>query len=256
LVLAIFFIPSIGFWLSGIRAEAMILLAIAMILYYTRCYRDKKNRSSLIWIVLAFLVFVIFRAEYLALFLPAYICWLITFNGKRRPMTIYPGVYGFCILIFLLSLWISPEKNLATPMVRSQQNFITLHGNTRLPLDSLQANIFGVVKVFPQAFANSFLRPWITEAKGALQIFGSLEIMASWILLLLCLFFRSADRWKILGHPLIQLFIYYGLTQILIIGFLVPFPGAIIRYKSIPELLLVLSLGLSIDWRRLYSRKL
>jgi hypothetical protein len=256
LLLAIFFIPSIGFWLSGIRAEAMILLAIGIILYHTQSYRDKKNGSSVIWIVLAFLGFIVFRVEFLALFLPAYICWLITLNNKRRPTIIYLGVYGFCLLIFLLSLLISPRKNLATPMVRSQQNFMALHGNTRLPLDSLHANISGFVKVFPQAFANSFLRPWITEAKGALQIFSSLEIMASWILLLLSILVQSADRWKMLSHPLILLFIYYGITQILLIGFLVPFPGAIIRYKSIPELLLVLSIGLSINWNSLHSRKI
>jgi hypothetical protein len=112
------------------------------------------------------------------------------------------------------------------------------------------------VDVLPQAFANSFLRPWITEAKGALQVFSSLEIMAFWILCLILIFFPSKDRPLILGDPLIQLFIYYGLTQILIIGLLVPFPGAIIRYKSIPQLLLILSIGLSIDWHLLYRKKL
>ena len=254
LVVAIFFIPSISFWLSGIRAEAMILLALSMILFYSQALRKNKNWLKLVWILVAFLGFIIFRVEFLAVFLPAYFGWLITLNSKRNTAAIYRWVYGLCLLAFLLSLWIWPGKNLATPMVHAQQNFMALHGNTRLPLDSLQATVTGFVHVLPQAFANSFLRPWITEARGMLQVLSSLEIMGFWILCLVAVISGSRDR-KILGHPLIQLFIYYGLTQILVIGLLVPFPGAIIRYKSIPELLLVLSIGLSIDWKALYRKK-
>jgi hypothetical protein len=255
LVVVIFFIPSISFWLCGIRAEAMILLAMAVIFFYTRAYRDNKNGLGLLFILAGFIGFIIFRVQYLAVFLPAYISWLVTFNRKRRTMAIYRWVYGLCLLVFLLSLWIWPGKNLATPMVHVQEKFMALHGNTRLPLDNLEATLPGFVKIFPQAFANSFLRPWITEAKGSLQVLSSLEIMGFWILCLIAIFSSAQDR-KILGHPLIQLFMYYGLTQILIIGFLVPFPGAIIRYKSIPELLLVLSIGLSIHWKSLYRKKL
>jgi len=256
IIIAIFFIPSIGFWLSGIRAEAMIFLAMAIILFHTRNYCDKKKWPSLIWIVLSFLGFVIFRVQYLAVFLPAYVCWLITLNTKRRTGRVYHWVYGLGILVFVLGLWISPGRNLASPMVLVQENFMALHGNTRLPLDSLKATVPGFVDVFPQAFANGFLRPWIGEARGTLQILSSLEIMAGWVLCLLLLIAPSKDRPLVLIHPLIQLFIYYGLTQILLIGFLVPFPGAIVRYKSIPELLLILSIGLSIDWTRLYNRKI
>ena len=256
LIISIFFIPSIGFWLSGIRAEAMILMSLAIILFYTRSYLQKKEWKSLIWVVLAFIGFLIFRIQYLVIFLPAYACWLLTYSRKRKAARVYPLVYGAGLLIFIISLWISPDRNLASPMVRAQQDFMALHGNTRLPLDSLKATVSGFVEVLPQAFANVFLRPWITEARGALQVFSALEIMVCWLLLPCLIFFPSSERSAVWQQPLIQLYIYYGFTQMLIIGFLVPFPGAIVRYKAIPEILLIISIGLSIDWNFLHKRKL
>jgi hypothetical protein len=67
--------------------------------------------------------------------------------------------------------------------------------------------------------------------------------------------FPAKGKAQILREPLILLMLFYGISQILVIGLIVPFPGAIVRYKAIPELLLVITLGLSIDWAKLYYNK-
>jgi hypothetical protein len=48
--------------------------------------------------------------------------------------------------------------------------------------------------------------------------------------------------------------LFYGCTQIILIGYVVPFPGALVRYKSIPEVFLLLSFALLLDEKRLLNR--
>ncbi|HEV3251265.1 MAG TPA: hypothetical protein VGZ71_09965, partial [Puia sp.] len=159
------------------------------------------------------------------------------------------------LLIFLGSLYISPEKNLSGPLISRQQEFLKLHGNTRFRLDSLKPSIPSFIKTAPQAFENAFLRPYLWEAKGPLQILSALETMGFWALVLLLITYPENDWKKILLHPLLMVFLFYGASQILLIGYIVPFPGAIVRYKSIPELFLVISMALAIKWNKIHKLK-
>ena len=64
-------------------------------------------------------------------------------------------------------------------------------------------------------------------------------------------FIAAQKNWKqLFNHPLLLLFLFYGLSQIILIGYIVPFPGAIVRYKAIPELFLVVFLAVEIEWRK------
>jgi len=42
--------------------------------------------------------------------------------------------------------------------------------------------------------------------------------------------------------PLLWLFFFYAVPQLIAVGFTVPFPGAIVRYRSIPFLFMFLFL--------------
>ncbi len=255
LFIAIFFLPSLSFWISGIRAEAMLVLCIGLILFHTHLFFQRKKFSNLLWILAGMAGFIIFRAQFFIVFLPAYACWIITFKNKRRAPSGFLLIYIVCILAFFASIWIFPGNRLVMPVIHVQQKFMALHGNTRLPLDSLKPTVGGILHVFPQAVSNSFLRPWITEARGLLQIATAFEIMGIWILVIFFFLFPVIDRAAILKDPLILLLLFYAVSQILVIGFIVPFPGAIVRYKSIPELFLIITLGLSIDWKKIDYKK-
>ena len=255
LAICIFFIPSITFWLSGIRAEGLLLLFLALLLYCTGKWMKEKKVVYLISILLALLGFIIFRALYLVIFLPAYFGWILACKGRLKPAFYFVTIYSSCILIFLASLIISPHKNLASPLVTRQAQFFALHGNTRLPLDTLTMSPSSFIKILPQAFENSFIRPFIWEAKGALQWATSIEIFCFWILV--GYFFVRFEKKQMPKHiqPFFLLFLFYGITQILIIGYIVPFPGAIVRYKVIPELFLIIYLTSTIRVNINYKNK-
>jgi hypothetical protein len=56
-------------------------------------------------------------------------------------------------------------------------------------------------------------------------------------------FFMLSNRKKEeIAHPVYWFFLYYSVCQFIAIGFTVPFPGAIVRYRIIPFLFTLLFL--------------
>ena len=90
------------------------------------------------------------------------------------------------------------------------------------------------------AMVNTLVRPFIWEANGFLQVITALETTI-FLLSILCIVY-FADWKAVVSDPWISGAILFSLSLFLFIGLTIPFPGAIIRYKAIPELLLLLGL--------------
>ncbi len=241
LLVIVFGVPSIAFWLSGIRAEGLLVFFIGVLLYYTHCWFEKRKVFYFFFIILAFAGLCIFRTSLLVIFFPAFFSWTISRKNlhEKNSLVYFSTVYIVVLLLFFGSMLVSPGMNLATPIVQSQHNFLQLKGNTRYALDALQPTIGSFLSVLPQAIANTFLRPYIWEAHGVLQVLAALQTMGIWIIFALIIFFHRKNRDKRL-HPLLLLFVFFACSQLILIGYVVPFPGAIVRYRSIPELFLLL----------------
>jgi hypothetical protein len=246
-----FLIPSLTFWTSGIRAEGLILLFVSIIIYATDQWFRRRNFLCIPALVGGLIGFLIFRGQSLIVFLPAFFAWTICRSAPGKSLRRFAFTYLACGIVFFGSLFFSDSRNLAHPLVQRQSEFLTLHGNTRLPLDRLEPTFWGFIRLFPQAFCNTFLRPFLWEAKGPLQLLSALELLGFLCLVFIYLRHPLRDRMETLRHPLSLFFILFAVSQILLIGFTVPFPGAIVRYKAVPETLLIMALALGVDWQRL-----
>ena len=107
----------------------------------------------------------------------------------------------------------------------------------------------------PAALNHSFLRPYITEGKSPLLLISALENLMM-IVLLLGALFNYRSLFKILNNPLWMLLISFAVINYLIIGFTVPFFGAIIRYRILFEALLIIPLLVSTDNNNILSKVL
>jgi hypothetical protein len=126
-----------------------------------------------------------------------------------------------------------------------QHDFLTLHGNTRFNLTPLKNTPGSFLVVAPEALVNTLLRPWPWEAKGALQWMVTVENIIVWALIVLCLARYRTAVIQVFHHPLAWVLLCVALSNYLFIGYIVPFPGAIVRYRVLPELLLLCLLGIS-----------
>jgi hypothetical protein len=123
-------------------------------------------------------------------------------------------------------------------VVQKQQEFMQLRGS-RIQLDSLHPHLKSFVRVLPQAAKNTYLRPHAFEAKGMLQVIAAIEVILFWALFLLVLVKHDRRWYTNFRQPLNLVFIFFGVSFYLFIGYTIPFPGAIVRYKIIPELLML-----------------
>jgi hypothetical protein len=248
LLLLIFFFPPLVFWLSGIRAEGVLLFFLTLTLIHFRRWLYEGKKTAILYACLGALGIFIFRMEILFVLIPGLVAWYIAVKYNRKPALVFLLVFGIGCLLFFATAWVSPAFNFPTIIVQRQYEFLALHG-TRFQLDSLQPSITGFVRVLPQAVNNTFFRPFIWEAKGLLQIMTALEIMFCWLLVLL-LVFRKEEKWKqFISSPLLMLFLFFGITVYIFIGYTIPFPGAIVRYKALPGLLLLTIPVICIKWR-------
>jgi hypothetical protein len=238
--LLVFFIPSIVFWCSGIRAEALLLLFIVLMIYNGRQYARKPGWLNGIGILAGFTGMLLIRYQFLVVLIPGYVGYLISMGKKETSPLFFNRIFLAAIIVFGLSLFLPPAYQLSGPLRHAQQSFFLLKGNTRYGLDSLKPGPISFLKVLPQAVANSALRPYPWEGKNLLQSVSSIEVL---FLIAGVIYFLLGPRPKHqIGHPIYWLFLYYGVSLFILIGYTVPFPGAIVRYRSIPLLMLVLFL--------------
>jgi hypothetical protein len=253
LMAVLFFLPLPSFWLSGIRAEGLLLLFMSVMIYYTAKWFSLRKKIYLFYFILGVIGCAIFRSELLVVLIPAFICMTISWNDPKKAILYFGAAYILCTIVFFCSIFISPTASLSIPIINRQQEFFRLHGNTAFKLDSLQPSATSFIKIFPQAFSNTFLRPYIWEAKGFLQLLTSLDTILLWALLLLSVCFPKKNWKAIFQSPLLLLMAFFGISQIVLIGYIVPFPGAIVRYKSIPELFLLTLIVWVADYDRISS---
>lgn len=236
----IFFIPSVVFWCSGIRAEALLLLFMALVIFHGQAYTRKARVQNLLGLLAGLTGLLLIRYQFFLVLLPAFLAYILSLRNKERSPVYFIRIYLSVGLLFLISLFLTPPYQASAPLRHTQEDFFRLHGNTRYNLDTLNPGPAAFLKIMPQAIANSAFRPYPWEGKNLLQSFSSIDVI--FLFAGLIYFLVSPKRKEQVNHPLYWFFIFYGVSQLILIGITVPFPGAIVRYRSISFLLVSLFL--------------
>lgn len=246
----VFILPVPLFWMTGIRAEGWILFFLAGGLISFERLLKSWQPKFLAWLVLSLIGILILRSVLLLILIPVLFAWWLQVKRNWKPAVAISTVLVLSLVVFFGTILVNPQKNLPALVVKRQQEFFSLHGQTRIGLDSLHQSPISFIQVFPQAVGNSFLRPFIWEAKGLLQYLASFNSM--FLLFLLILFWWRPDSLKKIPFrdPRILYPAIFGILLFLFIGYTVPFPGAIIRYKSIGDWFLIIPLFMSINWKK------
>ena len=238
--LLVFFIPSVIFWCSGIRAEGLLLLFTVLMIYNGQAYARKAGIWSALGCIAGFLGLLLIRYQFLLIFLPAFLAYWVSLKNQETSPKYFNRIYLILILIFSISLFLPPAHQLSRPLLLAQEKFFLLKGNTQYRLDSLEPGPISFLRILPQATSNTVFRPYPWEGKNLLQSLSSVEVI--FLIAGLIFYIVSPNRKQQVSHPLYWLFFFYSITQLITIGFVVPFPGAIVRYRSIAFLFLVLFL--------------
>jgi hypothetical protein len=233
----IFLFPPVVFWLSGIRSDGLLFFSISLLLlHFHKWVSQYRVRSFILWIV-GFIGILIIRPPVAAILIPALISWWICERLSKKPVLVFLIVYIFAGIIFFASSLLS-SSGLPGMVAERQRSFMKLKGS-EFKLDTLKPTFKSFARIFPQATVNTFFRPHPFEGKGLLQKISALEIVTFWLIVIVSIV-RADREWRTsLLHPMLLVCLFFGASLYIFIGYSIPFPGAIVRYKIIGELMLL-----------------
>lgn len=235
LVAATFLLPSFAFWCSGIHKDGLIFLALALLIFYSSqmIYNNKLRLKPVIICLFCFLLLFALRNIICLLLIPAIVTWFLCNRYPKRKWVAVAGVYGFCVLLFFGSAYISPSLNLPQYAVEKQNEFVVLTGGSYIKVPPLQPGFIGFIKFLPTALDIALLRPHISEMHNTSYLPAVLELFLLWFLIGVFIFSKKSIPVNAQHQALIIFCICFAFTYLLLNGYIVTFSGAIVRYKSI-----------------------
>jgi hypothetical protein len=237
LVTTIFLIPSFLFWCSGIHKDGLIFSAIGLLLF---CFHRLLNRirinHSIIIIVICLLLIFLLRNYLAMLLLPSMIIgFLVNLYPKRYVLILFVSILAGTVFVFTAK-HIHPSLNIPQYFVEKQTQFKNLEGSSIVATKSLEPDFASFIAALPTAVDMGFFRPHPGES-GIMSILASVEIIFFWLIFVGCIIYRKR---LFVQPPIVWTILIFAFLVLLIIGYTVPFSGAVVRYRS---LILPLILG-------------
>lgn len=244
-----FFIPMV-FWTSGIRKDGLILFFTSLVFYHFNNYLTNRRIKSVLIAAASLFLLSLQRSVVAITIIPILATWFVAATGKFKPWLVFLVFFTIGTALFFLSPLIG--INLPSMIVNRQAEFLSLTGGSFVTLDPLTPDFASFMHVLPQAFNHSFLRPYPGEHAGLLYLGSAVETWIVVALLSLCLLFRKKES-KLTGDPLMLSLLAFVILSYLIIGYTIPFVGAIVRYRSVPEAVLLGIIISYTDWKKIKS---
>ena len=236
LIYPIFLIPSVLFWGSGILKESILIFSLGLfMLTFNHCLHLKKRVliNSIVLLISLFLL-AITKTYVLLTLIPSTTAWIVCWKyTKLKPTITFLVINIFYILLAFQLKYIHPSLDVPGNIRFKQIDFINVAKETksgsRITITPLTESILSYLNNAPQALLNSLFRPTIFECNSVLTIFACIEnCIFSVLILCAFIFFKKPTR----NQKIVILFcIFFTLCLSLLIGYVVPVVGAIVRYK-------------------------
>jgi hypothetical protein len=228
LIIGAFLLPSALYFSSGIHKDALLFMAMAFICYSFIHRQTSISRKRIIISLFSLLMIVLIRSYVLLALIPAIIAFRfsLTIGSKKAYLMMYGIFLAGCVTLSLFTSY-SP----ATLIAKKQQAFLDLPvAKSQIPIDTLNGTSLSLAKAFPQAFVNITTQPRIWEHWKSTLLIPAIEWIMYVAIILMALFFYRKNT-----IPLQPFFFCLTLVipLFILIGYIVPNAGSIIRYKSL-----------------------
>lgn len=257
LFFAVFLMPSVVFWGSGVLKEGLLLFAMGMFLYYLGKLLNRKTIiKSIVLIALSTLLLLYTKYYIFIILLPltlAYVWCRLT--RPRLILLKYAVVLLLFALIGLNIHHIFPGYNVLQIIAQKQNDFVGLaiemKSGSLISERLLQPDLGDMLLSFPTAFYNTLVRPYIFEAKSFIMLFAAAENLMILFLIILTLIFSSR---KAFALPEFYLVLMFFTGTFILTGLTTPVIGAMVRYKVPAMPFLMISLLFLINKEKLLKK--
>jgi hypothetical protein len=248
-----FLLPSTLYFTSGIHKDGLVFLLLGILLYifYQWLHENKVGvKRILLFITCLLLLFLIRHFIFIAL-APALAAWAICTKYKRNTAVTFISVYLVAgLLLFNIDSLFPAIKPLEI-ITRRQADYVNLGpSDTQVKLTALTPDFKSFTTNAPQALNHVLLRPYLWEIPVKSLLPLSIELAFYQLFFLVFLFFRRRGPGNS-NTPFLVFAFVFSFSILLLIGYIVPTLGSIVRYRSLYLPLIITPLLSSIDWAKL-----
>jgi hypothetical protein len=250
----IFLIPSVLFWGSGLLKESFILFGLGFLLLSIQQLFIQFKWYQLPLLVLS-IIFLLYTKFYvlIALLIPLLSYVIYQRVAVKKVLLSYLFSIGI-LVVFALIGWLVKDFNPFELIVSKHQEFyrfnVVYPSNSSFEMPYL-IDWWSVIRHTPNAWLNTFVRPYLWESKSPFVLISALENLLFIVLLILAFLYpnkRNVNWFYVLFS------LSFVLVLFSIIGLTVPIFGALVRYK-VPGLpFLAVALLLLIDFDTLKAK--
>lgn len=229
LILGAFLLPSALYFSSGIHKDAFLFMGVAGMMYACISHDTTISRRRWLLIFLSFILIALVRSYVLASLIPALVAYRFS---MRYPKTrTYIFVYSLVLVGALAAHWFTAFSP-ATVITQKQQAFLNLpEAQSQISIDTLDGSARSVLHALPTAAVNIGTQPrfWEESLPSTLIVPG-LEWYVYLLVITFGIIWYRQSRLPI--QPLISCLLFV-IPLLLLIGFIVPNSGSIIRYRAL-----------------------
>lgn len=233
---AVFLIPSVVFWTSGVLKEGPLFLLLGLIIYYLdKVYCSVKKASNYL-ILFALIYLMVFIKFYVVLFMLPAIMWIVQLRltNINRWKLLIVNILGYLIIIQLWH-WIHPRWSLLTILHAKKIDFEGLAkieaANSYIKTYVLDKSLWSFILNIPQGLFHALFQPLFWKCNTFFMWIAFFENSILLIFVAILFFYRQS---KSHSHQAIFA-LFYALCFLIITGIITPIAGSLVRYK-IPAL--------------------
>lgn len=248
-----FLLPGCLFFLSCINKDSMFFTASAMVLYalykIPRLKKEYLKPKPLLLLFSGLLLMFIIRNFFLTAALPAIFCYYLCTSFKVKPVYIFAAVFTLSAAAVFSSEYIMQ-------LISNRQNeFLTLgSAKSLVAVPVLQPGFKNFLQYLPVSISMVFFRPFVWDSYNAYYLLSGVEMLFFHLLIVMALFYTIKNKKTINPHPLVFYGLFFSITSLIIIGYTIPYLGAVVRYKAAFLPLLITPLLCSLPVEKIVQR--
>lgn len=247
--IAIFFIPSVFFWGSGLLKDTYTLSALGFLTHFVYKYLIRKERKSiyLLGLITSSVMIVMIKPYIFFAILPGSLIWgfFNRINKIKNPAVkamILPVMLALLATVILGAMQFlgdylgeySMDKVL-DKAVKTQQDLIRgeQYGSNNYDIGKFDATFAGIASKIPAALNMALFRPYIWDARNPIMILSGLEnlFMLGFSLYILFKVRISTLFVSLFSHPLLVFSFLFAIFFAFSVGLTTANYGALVRLK-------------------------
>jgi hypothetical protein len=235
LFVAVFLLPTVLFWGSGVLKEGILILGLGMFVYgfFNAIQAGNKGLYSLA-LLAGIILLALVKVYVLLCLLPACLTYLLLKQIKFKNVLVAFVLIQIVLLFFIFNLkFFHSELDIVNKLWFKRNDFVNVahdfDAKSAITPVNFEKSTWSIILHTPEAIYTTLLRPHIFEIKSIMYIMPIAENSLMLLMLLAMLFFfTKPDKETFLFLLFALVFILYLSAMI---GLVTPILGAIVRYK-------------------------